>query len=85
MRLHPDPRLREGKILRSRAREDSGRSDGNLCGRGRFGIDYIYSETVSGHPFIRKDGELVPVTWDEALTYISDSLKFIIKSYGKKP
>ena len=75
--------MREGKILRSRAKEDSGRSDGNLCGRGRFGFDYIYSENRLKTPLIRKDGELVPVTWDEALTYISDSLKYIIKSYGK--
>lgn len=76
--------MREGKLLRSRAKEDSGRSDGNLCGRGRFGFDYIYSENRLKTPLIRKDGELVPVTWDEALTYISDSLKYIIKSYGKE-
>jgi NADH-quinone oxidoreductase chain G len=76
--------MREGKLLRSRAKEDSGRSDGNLCGRGRFGFDFIYSENRLRTPFIRKDGELVPATWDEALTYISDSLKYIIKSYGKE-
>jgi NADH-quinone oxidoreductase chain G len=76
--------MREGKLLRSRAKENSGRSDGNLCGRGRFGFDYIYSENRLRTPLIRKDGELVPATWDEALTYISDSLKYIIKSYGKE-
>jgi NADH-quinone oxidoreductase chain G len=76
--------MREGKLLRSRAKEDSGRSDGNLCGRGRFGFDYIYSENRLKTPLIRKDGELVPATWDEALTFISDSLKYIINSYGKE-
>jgi NADH dehydrogenase/NADH:ubiquinone oxidoreductase subunit G len=76
--------MREGKLLRSRAKEDSGRSDGNLCGRGRFGFDYIYSENRLKTPLIRKDGELVPATWDEALTHISDSLKYIISSYGKE-
>ncbi len=76
--------LREGKLLRSRAKEDNGRSSGNLCGRGRFGFDYIYSENRLKTPLIRKEGELVPATWDEALTHISDSLKFIIKSYGKE-
>jgi NADH-quinone oxidoreductase chain G len=75
--------LREGKILRSRAKEDSGRSEGNLCGRGRFGFDYIYSENRLKTPMIRKNGNLVPVTWDEALTYISDGLKFIITTNGK--
>jgi len=76
--------LREGKLLRSRAREDSGRSDGNLCGRGRFGFDYIYSENRLKTPLIRKEGELVPATWDEALSHISNSLKYIINSYGKE-
>lgn len=76
--------MQEGKLLRSRAKEDSGRSSGNLCGRGRFGFDYIYSENRLKTPLVRKDGELVPATWDEALTYISDSLKYIMKAYGKE-
>jgi len=76
--------MREGKLLRSRAKEDSGRSDGNLCGRGRFGFDYIYSENRLKTPLIRKDGELVPATWDEALNHISESLKYVINSYGKE-
>ena len=76
--------IREGKLLRSRAKEDNGRSDGNLCGRGRFGFDYIYSENRIKTPLIRKDGELVPATWDEALTHISESLKYIINSYGRE-
>ncbi len=76
--------MQEGKLLRSRAKEDSGRSSGNLCGRGRFGFDYIYSENRLKTPLIRKDGELVPATWEEALNYISDGLKYIAKSYGKE-
>ncbi len=75
--------IREGKILRSRGQEDNGRSEGNLCGRGRFGFDYIYNESRLKTPLIRKEGSLVPATWDEALSYISDSLNFIINSYGK--
>lgn len=74
--------LREGKVLRSRAKEDNGRSEGNLCGRGRFGIDYIYSENRLKTPMIRKEGVLVSVTWDEALNYISENLSTIIKAHG---
>ncbi|TAL23363.1 MAG: NADH dehydrogenase (quinone) subunit G [Nitrospirae bacterium] len=76
--------IREGKILRSRAKEDNGRSEGNLCGRGRFGFDYIYSENRLKTPMIRKEGNLVPATWDEALTYISEGLKYVISSYGRE-
>ncbi|MBI5639884.1 MAG: NADH-quinone oxidoreductase subunit NuoG [Nitrospirae bacterium] len=74
--------LREGKILRSRAKEDSGRSEGNLCGRGRFGFDFVYSENRLRTPLIRKNGELVPASWDEALSFISANLQSIIKSQG---
>ena len=75
--------LREGRILRSRGREDNGQSGGNLCGRGRFGFDYIYHENRLKTPLIRKDGVLVPATWDEALTFAGSRLKDIIGSEGK--
>ena len=74
---------REGKILRSRAKEDNGRSEGNLCGRGRFGVDYLYSENRLKTPLIRKEGELVAATWDEALKHAGDSLTRIITAHGK--
>ncbi|RJQ38333.1 MAG: hypothetical protein C4550_06830 [Nitrospiraceae bacterium] len=74
--------IREGKILRSRGKEDNGRSEGNLCGRGRFGFDYIYSENRLKTPMIKKDGGFVSVSWDEALTYISNNLKAVMTSHG---
>lgn len=74
--------IREGKILRSRGREGNGVSDGNLCGRGRFGIDYIYSEKRLKTPLIKEDGELKEASWEEALTYIARNLKAIIHSNG---
>jgi len=74
--------LREGKILRSRGKEDNGQSSGNLCGRGRFGFDYIYHENRLKTPLIRKDGVLSPSSWDEALMFISGSLKYTMESHG---
>jgi formate dehydrogenase alpha subunit len=76
--------MREGEILRSRGKEDNGRSEGNLCGRGRFGFDYIYSENRLKTPLMRKNNEFIPATWDEALTYISDRLKQIVHSSGSE-
>jgi NADH-quinone oxidoreductase chain G len=74
--------MKEGKILRSKGVEDRGVNQGNLCGRGRFGFDYIYSEDRLRSPVINKGGELVAVSWDEALNYISDRLKNIINAHG---
>lgn len=72
--------VREGKILRSRGREGTGVSDGNLCGRGRFGIDYIYSNKRLKAPMIKEDGEFNEVSWDDAVAYISRNLKAILKT-----
>jgi NADH-quinone oxidoreductase chain G len=74
--------MKEGKILRSKGVEDRGVNQGNLCGRGRFGFDYIYSEDRLRSPVINKGGELVAVSWDEALNYISDRLKNIMNAHG---
>ncbi|MBI4686569.1 MAG: NADH-quinone oxidoreductase subunit NuoG [Nitrospirae bacterium] len=74
--------IREGEILRSRGKEDNGVSRGNLCGRGRFGFDYIYSENRVKTPMIKKGGELVSATWEEAFSYISDKLKSLKEVHG---
>ncbi|MBI5409768.1 MAG: molybdopterin-dependent oxidoreductase [Nitrospirae bacterium] len=74
--------IREGKILRSRGEEGKGVNDGNLCGRGRFGVDYIYNEKRLKKPLIKKGAELVPVSWDEALTYVSNNVNAVVKNHG---
>jgi len=74
--------IADGKIVRSRGKEDRGINEGNLCGRGRFGFDYIYSEHRLKKPLIRKDGQLVPSSWKEALHYVSENLRDIVKSHG---
>jgi len=74
--------IREGKILRSRGKTGTGITDGNLCGRGRFGFDYIYSKNRLNTPLIRKGGELTSASWEEALSYISNNLKSIVTNHG---
>jgi len=72
----------DGKIVRSRGKENAGVSKGSLCSRGRFGFDYIYSENRLREPMVRIKGELVPVSWEEALKYVSDCLKYITTVHG---
>ena len=74
--------IREGEIMRSRGRESAGINDGNLCGRGRFGFDYIYSENRLKTPMIRIEDELMPVPWDEALNHIAKNIRSIIDAHG---
>jgi NADH-quinone oxidoreductase chain G len=74
--------IREGKLLRSRGKEGTGVNDGNLCGRGRFGIDYINSEKRLKDPMIWEEDELHPVSWEAALSFIAKKLDGIITQSG---
>jgi formate dehydrogenase alpha subunit len=47
---------------------------GSLCVKGRFGLDYVNHEQRLTTPLIRRDGELKPATWDEALDLVADKL-----------
>lgn len=76
--------LREGRIIRSRGKQGTGINDGNLCSRGRFGFDYLYSEKRLSTPLIRKDGKLVSASWEEALEYVSSRLMEIKEKYGSE-
>lgn len=74
--------IREGRIIRARGKEDVGINEGNLCSKGRFGFDYIYSENRLTTPMIKKDGILSPVSWEDALGYVAKRLETIKEKYG---
>ncbi|MCG6552123.1 MAG: molybdopterin-dependent oxidoreductase [Candidatus Magnetominusculus sp. LBB02] len=74
--------IREGKILNAKGVEGKGISKGDLCTKGRYGTDYIYSANRIKTPLIRKDGELVPCSWEEAMYVIAAGLKKAITAHG---
>jgi NADH-quinone oxidoreductase subunit G len=74
--------LREGKITRSRGKQGVGISKGDLCSRGRFGFDYIYSENRLTTPMMKKEGSLTPVSWEEAMEYVAKKLEQIKGQHG---
>jgi NADH-quinone oxidoreductase chain G len=74
--------LREGKILRVRGVDGVGVNEGDLCGKGRFGFDFIYSEGRLRKPLLRKNGEFEEVDWEEALYYIAERLRDIKETHG---
>ncbi|MCS6884334.1 MAG: molybdopterin-dependent oxidoreductase [Acidobacteriota bacterium] len=48
-----------------------------LCIKGRYGSSYISSEERLDNPYLRKDGKLVEVGWEEAIKYVAARLKAI--------
>jgi formate dehydrogenase alpha subunit len=47
---------------------------GMLCVKGRFGTGFVHSRDRITRPLRRRDGQLVPVGWDEALDAAADGL-----------
>jgi predicted molibdopterin-dependent oxidoreductase YjgC len=55
---------------------------GKLCVKGRFGHEYLWHPDRLTTPLIRRNGELEPATWDEALTLIAERLAAIKAESG---
>ena len=46
-----------------------------ICDKGRFAYHYTESAERLTQPLVRKGGELVPTTWEEALTLVADHFR----------
>ncbi len=68
-----DVGVKDGRIVRVRGNRD-GVNEGQLCVKGRFGLLYAESRDRLKVPLVRKNGELSPSTWDEALSIVSEKL-----------
>ncbi|AGS23547.1 NADH-quinone oxidoreductase subunit NuoG [Rhizobium etli] len=68
---------RKGEFLRVRSKWDEGLNRETLCVRGRFGLDFVTSRDRIKRPMIRRDGALVPVSWDEAGDYLRRRLSSV--------
>jgi NADH-quinone oxidoreductase subunit G len=53
-----------------------------LCDKGRFGYEWIESDSRIGTPLVRREGELVPASWTTALKAIAADVKDAIAAGG---
>jgi predicted molibdopterin-dependent oxidoreductase YjgC len=78
-----DLRFKDGKVVGVTSNPDNAVNGRALCIRGRFGTrDFIHSDKRLTTPLIRRDGKLVPATWDEALDLVAERLTEITKQNG---
>ncbi|QDE32335.1 formate dehydrogenase subunit alpha [Shewanella polaris] len=57
-------------------------NEGMLCVKGRSGFDFLNSPKRLTTPLIRKNGQLQPASWNEAISYISEQLQPIKDAAG---
>ncbi len=80
MNLH----IKDDVIYRVSAPFDSAPNYGNLCVKGRFGLDFTTHPRRLKTPLIRNGGpgEFREATWDEALTLVAEKLSQIVRESG---
>lgn len=53
-----------------------------LCVKGRFGLDFVQHPERLTKPLLRKDGVLVEVSWEEAISYTARRLQELKEKYS---
>ncbi|MFE7561358.1 NADH-quinone oxidoreductase subunit G [Kitasatospora sp. NPDC057500] len=66
---------RRGKVLRRLAGEDPAVNEEWNCDKGRFAFRYAQQRDRITAPLLRRDGELVAVSWPEALAAAAEGLR----------
>jgi formate dehydrogenase alpha subunit len=77
-----DLHVRDGKVVGASSPVMVGPGQGNLCVKGRYGYEFIHHPDRLTRPMVRKGGELVEVSWDEALDEVAGRLKEIMEENG---
>jgi len=63
------------EILRVMPRQNEAVNEIWICDKGRFGYHYARSKERLQKPLMKKDGQLVEATWDEAVSLVADRFR----------
>ena len=70
------------EIVRGDNRDKSGMNGDFLCNKGRYAFDFANNIERLTSPLLRKDGKLVPVSWEEALSFAGSKLRELRDTKG---
>ena len=73
---------RGGRIIGALGDHENPVNRGRTCVKGRFGYDFANHPDRLDTPLVRRDGELVEATWDEALDLVAGKLAEIREEHG---
>ena len=74
--------VREDFIYKVTGRFDNPVNHGNLCVKGRFGVDFVHASDRLTGPLVRSGSELRPASWDDAMSEVAGRLREIREAYG---
>ena len=74
--------VHQDMIYKVTGRFDNAVNRGNLCVKGRFGVDFVHAPDRLTQPLMRSAGELRPASWDDALANVANRLREIRDAHG---
>lgn len=74
--------VKDDKIVGVTPDYDSPVNKGNLCVKGRFGWDFVDSPERLTKPLIKKEGQFVEASWEEALELVASKIKETVDKNG---
>lgn len=77
-----DLNVKDGKVVGVTPNPDSPVNGKSLCVKGRYHIDFINSPDRLTKPLIKKNGEFVESSWEEAMNLVVTNLRKAKEEYG---
>ncbi len=75
--------IKDNKIVNVDSDISQNVNNGNLCVKGKFGLDFVSSSKRLTSPLIRtKEGKFKKISWEKAIEVIKDKLILISKKFG---
>ncbi len=72
----------EGRVVGATPSRSHPVSKGNLCVKGWHVHEFIHDSSRLTRPLVRRDGELVEASWDEALARAADGFRKVLAEQG---
>lgn len=74
--------VKNNEIVRVRGDREAPVNKGQTCVKGAFAYKYVHAKERLTSPLIKKAGQFVEATWEEALQMIADKLGTIRQDWG---
>lgn len=74
--------VEDNKIMKIRGDKEAPVNKGQTCVKGAFAYEYVHAKNRLTSPLIRKAGQLVETTWEEAYQFIANKLSAVKTTWG---